>query len=112
VEKAHGIAQAILNEHAVGVARDQARNRSLVLVGQRDRGWLMPQVLHEDLAEPMPRQFDPLFLNARRAVLAGGHVQLLLPPRRAGQRIHRQNRMLQYLSSNSFPLANEVFYSS
>ena len=88
MEKAHRVAQAVLNEHAVGITGEQGLHRSVVLIGQENRRLVMPEVQGKDLSEKMILQLDLLFVDARRAELAGGHFQFHLPPSRAGQSVN------------------------
>jgi len=75
-----GVRQRVLDQHPLGVAGDQALDRSARLIGQQDGRLIVPQVLNIKLAEGPAGQVDRLFMIPGCAVLPGGNVQFDRPP--------------------------------
>ena len=75
MKETHRIAQAVFDEHPASIAGDEFGGRS-ALVGEQDRGFVMPQVQDEELAKASSAQGDRLLIDPRRLVLAAGHIQL------------------------------------
>jgi len=81
------VAEAVFDQHAMGVAGNETLHRGLVLIGQRIVGSSWPQIQDEDLPKPMPLQHDRLLIDFGGAVLARWHVQLTRRQAETGQRI-------------------------
>src|SRR5207237_5153951 len=72
VKEAHGIGQRVFNEHALSVSRDQLFGRQAVLVAKQNRGFVMAQILNEQLSECGSSMRDLLFVLRRWTVRAVG----------------------------------------
>ena len=48
MEEAHGVGEGVLDEHPLGVTRDQLGVRCPWLVGDQDRGLVVAQILDEE----------------------------------------------------------------
>jgi hypothetical protein len=70
VKETHRVAQAVLDEHSVGIPRDEVLHRRLVLIGQQNGRFLKAQIQHEDLPEAVSDQLDPLLINPQSEILA------------------------------------------
>src|SRR3972149_1242198 len=56
VKEADGVGDRVLNEHALGVAGDEALEGGIVLVGEEDGRLVVPKVLDEQLAQGATRE--------------------------------------------------------
>ena len=83
VEEVDSVLDAILDEHAPGVAGDQLGGAALELVGQEEGGFFVAEVHDGDLADGFRvlGELDRFVQDPGRPVLAGDAVELNAPPR-------------------------------
>ncbi len=77
------VGQGVLDEHAVGVARDQLGGGGLAVVGHQDGGFVVAKILNSELAEAPLGESHGLLIDARCLVLACWDVKVNDPPSRA-----------------------------
>lgn len=75
MEEAHRIGERVLDQHALGVSRDDILGGGLGVVGEQDGGFVVAEVLDEELAEGALLRTRLLFVEARSAMLAAGDVE-------------------------------------
>ena len=108
MKKPHRIRERILDEHALGVAGQQRLGRSVALIGQKDGGFIVAEILHKHLPQGPAGQGDGLFIDPGRAILARGHVQLNGPPGRTRQ----QHDFLQQFGGRRRKVMKGIFILS
>ena len=93
MKKPDGVREGVLDQHPVGVPRDQLFHGRPPLVREQNGGLLVSEVLDVKLPEVAATETNRLLVNPGRAILAGGDIELDHPPGRARQ----QNDVLENL---------------
>jgi hypothetical protein len=87
VKEGDAVGQAVLDQHALGVARDDGLERGGAIVGEQDRRLVVPEVADQELPERpiVVAQLHPLVDHTGGLELAVRYVEFDRAPRRAGQ---------------------------
>ena len=75
MEEVHRIGERVLDQHALGVSGDDILGGGFGIVGEQDGGFVVAEVLDEELAEGALLRTRLLFVAARGAMLAAGDVE-------------------------------------
>ena len=75
MEEAHGVGERVLDEHALGVAGDEASCGGCCVVGEQDGGLIVAEIGDEELAVGALVRTRLLLEDAWLAVFAVGHVE-------------------------------------
>src|SRR5437667_7072964 len=95
MEEADGVGEGVLDEHPLGVARDELLQGPGALVGEQDRRLLVAEVLDEELPERVFRDRHLLLKDAGGAEFSGDLLQRDNTPyrRRKGPCLREQLRV-------------------
>ena len=87
MEEAYGIGERIFDQHALGIASDEVAGAGMPVVGDKDSGFIVAEILDEQLSVGAFAKADLLLEDLGCAIFATGQVERDGAPRRCCQLI-------------------------